>query len=659
MNKEIFCQKSLRTIISLLLLLFTLSSASALVTVSPSPYNKSICPEDSFLVNITLSSVANVYGFQYELGYNSSVLEAVSVLNGTLLSNNGQYNTFCLSPDLSTPGMIRNIVCTRIGNYSSSPSSGLLSVIVFRLKNGITYPATGNFAFYNVKLVDVNGTTLNNQTQNTRVNVSSCACTEGETRDCTNSNGCSGSRTCTGGVLGDCISLTPYFCDTDCDGNDECSEHECADCECIGSEHRSCETGEECDGREYCVGGVWSDCQILGYYCDINCDGTNDTCSDDPCPDPCICPEDWDCDAWSTCLGGSQSRTCYDLNDCGTEDDKPSLTRSCTISTGGSGGGGGGGGGGSLPPPCTEEWFCDNWGSCQPDGFRRRTCNDASNCGTSKEKPQELETCFYEGTCYDGIMNGPETDVDCGGNCPACPEPEPIGPLPPQLNLVVKPVEADILDQYALKVTVENQGQEEVKDLNIVASKWSIDSEIIQSLMPGLSEQKELLLNLPENPDEVSLDVQVVQNGVILLIQTIPVVLSVPEFSVKVNKDLESGRIYETVIVDNRNKPARTLSVDLTINKGKETYLLDTDRVYAIGENQVFNQVDYLYQDLPAGKYDVNSVFFENGEKISEVTSFVTLGGGEQAINVKYLFYLMLLAIVGISGYVFFMSQKK
>ena len=36
-------------------------------------------------------------------------------------------------------------------------------------------------------------------------------------------------------------------------------------------------------------------------------------------------------------------------------------------------------------------------------------------------------------TCTDGIQNGTETGVDCGGSCSACSNPEPIiaAPLPP------------------------------------------------------------------------------------------------------------------------------------------------------------------------------------------------------------------------------------
>ncbi len=84
---------------------------------------------------------------------------------------------------------------------------------------------------------------------------------------------------------------------------------------------------------------------------------------------------------------------------------------------------GGGGGGGYA---CVEEWYCTPWGHCI-NGTRTRTCYDLNNCGTFKNKPNETEPCEYVSTCYDGICNNNEdctrgiTDIpDCGGPCPPC-----------------------------------------------------------------------------------------------------------------------------------------------------------------------------------------------------------------------------------------------
>ena len=45
------------------------------------------------------------------------------------------------------------------------------------------------------------------------------------------------------------------------------------------------------------------------------------------------CTESWSCTSYSTCSGGTQTRTCTDSNSCGTETSKPSESQSCTTTT--------------------------------------------------------------------------------------------------------------------------------------------------------------------------------------------------------------------------------------------------------------------------------------------------------------------------------------
>ncbi|MFW6242910.1 MAG: hypothetical protein ACOC2W_02015 [bacterium] len=57
------------------------------------------------------------------------------------------------------------------------------------------------------------------------------------------------------------------------------------------------------------------------------CDANNQCIlGNDPDPD---CDEDWDCTDWTECVDGQQTRTCTDLNDCGTTESRPSLDQSC------------------------------------------------------------------------------------------------------------------------------------------------------------------------------------------------------------------------------------------------------------------------------------------------------------------------------------------
>ena len=44
-----------------------------------------------------------------------------------------------------------------------------------------------------------------------------------------------------------------------------------------------------------------------------------------------ICTQNWDCSSWSDCNNGQQTRTCSDLNNCGTTNNRPSISRGCNI----------------------------------------------------------------------------------------------------------------------------------------------------------------------------------------------------------------------------------------------------------------------------------------------------------------------------------------
>lgn len=69
---------------------------------------------------------------------------------------------------------------------------------------------------------------------------------------------------------------------------------------------------------------------------------------------------------------------------------------------------------------CTEKWVCGNWSECRIDGYQNRTCIDINNCGTYDTRPAENQKCTYTPTCFDGVRNGLEEGIDCGGLCPPC-----------------------------------------------------------------------------------------------------------------------------------------------------------------------------------------------------------------------------------------------
>jgi hypothetical protein len=46
--------------------------------------------------------------------------------------------------------------------------------------------------------------------------------------------------------------------------------------------------------------------------------------------------------------------------------------------------------------PCVEDWYCGNWSDCNTDGYQTRNCTDLNNCGTTNNKPNTTKTCTYQ-----------------------------------------------------------------------------------------------------------------------------------------------------------------------------------------------------------------------------------------------------------------------
>jgi len=221
-----------------------------------------------------------------------------------------------------------------------------------------------------------------------------------------------------------------------------------------------CESKWDCSGWEVCENGVRkrtcedrNDCFIptdmpsTAEYCDGGCQ------------------ESWECE-WSECSGGYTVPTCNDLNKCGTSYALPQKLE-CNDGR-----------------ACVPDIECDGWSECDVDynfldlvggnvdeieGSKFRVCRDRNNCisdleeirscsvsvdiytrrftkcgeefiGVYNRLDNELVARINEGTkdnpylnihldsrdsvycdyCFDGVKNGDEEEVDCGGSCEAC-----------------------------------------------------------------------------------------------------------------------------------------------------------------------------------------------------------------------------------------------
>ncbi len=119
-----------------------------------------------------------------------------------------------------------------------------------------------------------------------------------------------------------------------------------------------------------------------------------------------LCLPELICLPWSDCYPtGQQIQVCRDKYGC-QGDEEIKFYRNCTYE--------------EAPPECEEDWLCTEWSVCRIDGFQNRTCEDLSGCGTQLTMPPLEQECVYLPTCFDGVRNGNETGVDCGGPCGPC-----------------------------------------------------------------------------------------------------------------------------------------------------------------------------------------------------------------------------------------------
>lgn len=221
-----------------------------------------------------------------------------------------------------------------------------------------------------------------------------------------------------------------------------------------------CESKWDCSGWDACEDGVRRRICNDSRDCFIPTDmpSTAEYCE-------AGCKESWECE-WSKCSNGFTVPKCKDLNKCGTEFTIPKKLE-CSQNKG-----------------CIPSIQCDAWSECDVDynfldlvggkveeiqGSKSRICRDNNDCVSDREDMRscsvgvdiytrrftkcgeefigvynrldnELIARIEEGTkdspylnirldgedsiycdyCFDGVRNGDETGVDCGGSCEEC-----------------------------------------------------------------------------------------------------------------------------------------------------------------------------------------------------------------------------------------------
>jgi len=111
----------------------------------------------TFLIDIKISDVSDLYGWEFKLGWNPDLLNVISVTQGNFLKQGGL--TFFWSIMNNTEGYIL-VDCTLLGNVPGVSGSGTLATVKFYAEN----QGESILDLYNTTLINSQEQTINPHT---------------------------------------------------------------------------------------------------------------------------------------------------------------------------------------------------------------------------------------------------------------------------------------------------------------------------------------------------------------------------------------------------------------------------------------------------------------------------------------------------------------
>ena len=136
-----------------------------------------------------------------------------------------------------------------------------------------------------------------------------------------------------------------------------------------------------------------------------------------------LCRSNFECFEHRVCnINNTKVMRCVDLNGC---EDEEYLNVECNYEQ-------------EQKLICEEDWLCGEWGPCTTNSTQHRECIDTNRCDTKFDAPATIKACVYTPTCSDGVKNGNETGVDCGGECAACRTIETPSPIQEKAGILTQ-----------------------------------------------------------------------------------------------------------------------------------------------------------------------------------------------------------------------------
>lgn len=138
------------------------------------PTSTVVAPGASFAISVDITGAMDLYTYQFDVGFNPSVLSAASVNEGPFLMSNGDTTFFIPGAIDNTGGVISGTADTIVGGLQGVSGSGTLALFDFTAINKGTSP----ISISNVLLLDSQGDVLNSSSIDGTVTVTTSATPE-------------------------------------------------------------------------------------------------------------------------------------------------------------------------------------------------------------------------------------------------------------------------------------------------------------------------------------------------------------------------------------------------------------------------------------------------------------------------------------------------
>lgn len=142
-------KRSLKLVMAGLSLCLFAEVAHASPILSIQPGTTSVASGGVFSLNVNVSSVTDLFAYQFDLGFSPAVLSALSITEGTMLPGGG--TAFFIPGTIdNSAGLISFTADSLIGSLSGVNGSGTLAQVQFKALNA----GTSSIGISNVSLLD-------------------------------------------------------------------------------------------------------------------------------------------------------------------------------------------------------------------------------------------------------------------------------------------------------------------------------------------------------------------------------------------------------------------------------------------------------------------------------------------------------------------------